>query len=694
MTQKTEFLDDDSNPNVYWATEPADKCARHLAHKIDQYYQYLLTNEYMELWNKSFKYYYGGKIRGGRLNRGGDEGEFTVVNVNQYGSILKHLLNLTVSERPAWEPRAINSDVTSMKQTILARGLLDYYMREKRVERDLMEAVENALLFGEGYIVVDWNATSGKEHAIDPDTGESIREGDLEYQACEPVDVIRDPRLESARERDWVIVRTYINKYTLAAKFPEHADKIVNLARETDIKTHYRRYNNQAWNSDEIAYYTFYHAKTEALPEGRLMSMVDHNLVLLDTALPFEHIPVYRIAAQNIKGTPMGYTCGYDLTALQENLDMLFSIIMTNQETFGVQNIIAPIGSNINNTQLAGGLNLIEYTPGMKPESLDLLHTPAELFKMIDIIIQQMEQISGVNSVTRGQPDPSLKSGAALALIQSMAVQFSQSLQWAYVQLLEDVGTATIQILKTYASIPRIATIVGKNNKSMLQAFSNKDIQNIERVVIDMGNPTSRTVAGKINLAEMMLQAHLITMPDELLQVINTGCLEPMTEGKTSELLSIKQENQMLSEGKDCIVILTDDHILHIQEHKSVLADPTARSNNEIVQTTLKHLQDHIGILSSPQYSQLMQLMGQPALQPQGGAPGSPQAPGSSPGQPASVGAPAHGNPAGGASAAGMAGASGSAVPPNQNAQVGNMQPHQPSMPTIAGTHQKFQAPQ
>ena len=684
MAQKTEFNDVDANPNVYWATEDSDHCARHLQHKISQYYQYLLTNEYMELWNKSFKYYFGGKIRGGRINRGGDEGEFSIVNVNQYGSIMQHLLNLTVSQRPAWEPRAINSDVKSQKQTILARGLLDYYMREKRVERDLIKSVEYALCFGEGYVVVDWNATAGKEHAVDPDSGAVIHDGDLRFVAVEPVDVIRDPRLESMRERDWVIVRTYVNKYNLAAKFPEHADKIVNLQRETDIKTHYRRYNNQAWNSDEIAFYTFYHAKTEALPEGRILQMVDANLVLLDAALPFEHIPVYRVAARDIFGTPMGYTVGYDLTALQENLDMLFSIIMTNQETFGVQNILVPIGANINNTQLAGGLNMIEYTQGMEPKALDLLGTKPEIFNMINIIIQQMEVISGVNSVSRGQPDPSLKSGAALALIQSMAIQFSQSLQWAYVQMLEDVGTATIQILKTYASIPRIAAIVGKNNKSMLQEFSNKDLSNIDRVVIDMGNPTSRTVAGKIQLAEMMLQAKLITMPDELMQVINTGSLEPLTEGKTNELLSIKTENQLLSEGKACVVILTDDHVLHIHEHKSVLADPAARYDDNIVTTTLTHLQEHIGMLSSPQYANLMKLMGQPVLPPEPGSPGAPQ------GQPNSVGAPAGPQPAGlssGGSAAAMAG--------NQdvNAKVASMQPNQPNMPTNPMTGQPAPTP-
>lgn len=686
MAQRSANTDNQQPSLDYWAADEEKKCVKHVKTKIDQWFQYLLTNEYMELWNKSFKYYYGGKIRGGRVNRGGDEGEFTVINVNQFRSIIQHLLNLTVGERPAWEPRASNSDVTSMKQTILARGLLDYYMREGRVERDMIQAVENALLFGEGYMVLDWDATKGEEHSVDPDSGQVIKAGNITYTSVEPVDVIRDPRLETMHSRDWLVVRSYINKYNLMKKYPEHAQKISGLQRETDIKTHYRRYNNQAWNSDEIALYTFYHAKTDALPEGRMMTFLDNDVILTDCGLPFQHIPVYRVAASDIKGTPMGFTVGYDLTALQESLDMLFSIVLTNQETFGVQNILVPIGANINNTQIAGGLNFIEYTPGLKPEALELCSTPKEIFEMINIIVQQMETISGVNSVSRGQPNASLKSGAALALIQSMAIQFSQSLQWAYVQMLEDVGTATIQILKEYASIPRVATIVGKNNRSMIQEFSNKDLSNIERVVIDMGNPVSRTVAGKIQLADMMLQAKLITMPDELMQVINTGILEPLTEGKTAELLSIKAENQLLNEGTPCTVILTDDHILHINEHKTVLSDPSSRNDPSIVQTTLDHLQQHIAMLSSPQYSQLMQLMGQPVLPPQ---PGQPGAPGQPPGP--GAGMQPSGPPGGASLAAGAGGAASGSVPgPNPNAQVESHQPNQPSMPKNALTHQSF----
>ena len=44
----------------------------------------------------------------------------------------------------------------------LANGLLDFYMREKRLEVYLKRAVEYSIVMGAGYIKMEWNSTSGE----------------------------------------------------------------------------------------------------------------------------------------------------------------------------------------------------------------------------------------------------------------------------------------------------------------------------------------------------------------------------------------------------------------------------------------------------------------------------------------------------------------------------------------------------
>lgn len=602
----------------YFAQLESDKIGDELVSRIDNYYTHLQISGLLGLWRKSYNYYYSAANSGAGLNKSGEQGEFTTIKVGHYRNLLLHLKTLTVQNRPAFEPRATNTDYKSQAQTILASGLLDYYMRDKHLERHIKASVEHSLVFGEGFIRTEWDVHSGEVHAVDPETQQEVKQGDIKYTNFLPIDVIRDYNKESSDSHDWYIIRSYANRYDLIAKFPDLADKIEGLPSKNESNDMYSIKTLVNIDSDDVVYYEFYHRPTPAVPNGRVVVFLDKDIVLLDGPLPYRTLPVYRIAPEEKIGSCFGYTVGYDLIPVQEALDSLYSTVMTNQTSFGVQNIAVPQGSNLSVSQIVNGLNLIEYDSKLgPPQALNLTQTPAEIFNFIQQLERLQETLSGVNSVARGNPESSLKSGSALALVQSMAVQFSMNLQQSYAQLLEDLGTATINILRDFASVPRIAVIAGISNRTTMKQFTGDDLNLVNRVVVDMGNALSRTTAGKVQLAENMFQMNLVKTPEQYVQVLSTGRLEPVIEGTQAELLNIKAENEEMTEGKEVVVVVTDSHLIHIQEHRAILASPEARRNPELVQRVTAHLQEHINILSDPGYSQLLQLMGQAPLAPQ-----------------------------------------------------------------------------
>ena len=228
------------------------------------------------------------------------------------------------------------------------------------------------------------------------------------------------------------------------------------------------------------------------------------------------------------------------------------------------------------------------------PSALELLKTPSEVFNYAKQLVQDMETLIGVNSVSRGNPEASLESGSALALVHNQSVQFSQALQQSYVQLLEDIGNAVVNILKRYANTKRVALITGKSNRTKLESFTGEDLMGVSRVMVDLGNPLTRTTAGRINIAEQLMNQGIIKNPQQFLEVLTTGRLEPMYESEMAELNLIRAENESLAEGGDsAIVIRTDNHQLHIQEHLSVLATPEARQDPARVQAVLDHVAQH-----------------------------------------------------------------------------------------------------
>ncbi len=602
----------------YWAAKDSKEIGDEILKKFEEYEMHIFTSGRLNLWRRSYEYYYNPALHGSQLTKSGEQGEFTNIAVNHYKNLLTHLKTMTTQQRPAFEARAVNSDAKSQQQTILASGLLDYYMREKKLERYIKQGVEHALMFGEGFVSAAWNATSGETYGINPETQAPIKEGDLEYENHIPLDVARDYTKNNSNKHDWNIVRTYENRYTLAAKYPELADRIENLSTRSENQYSLRQGDKFLGDSDDVEVFTLYHKPTDALPEGRLTIVCDSDIVLIDGPLPYREIPVYRIMPEDQVGSIFGYTVGFDLIPVQEAINSLYSTVLTNQVTFGVQNIVSPRGSNIGVTELSGGLNLIEYDKQSgPPQPLNLTSTPPEIFNFITQLEQLSETLSGVNSVARGNPEASLKSGSALALVQSMAIQFSISLQQSYAQLLEDLGTATINILRDFATVPRVAMIAGRSNRSMMKEFKGDDLDSVQRIIVDMGNALSKTTSGRLQLAENLLQNGMVKTPDEYIMVLTTGKLEPMIEGTQAELINIKSENEELADGKQVPVIITDNHMTHIQEHRAILANPEARRDPNLIAVVTAHLQEHLNMLSDPANATMLGLLGQQAVPPQ-----------------------------------------------------------------------------
>lgn len=614
---------------VYFAAKEPEKTAAALLAKANNWYNQVYTNGYLLKVRDSWMAYHGAHYSSNmgthKISFGGEQGELVQMAVNHYRNIASHMLQMITANRPAFQARATNTDNKSQTQAKLANNLLDYYMREKRLEKYLRRAVEYAIVLGSGFIKMEWNSTTGEVYDINEETGTEIREGDVEFTNLSPYDVMFDTTKETTENHDWVICRSFKNKFDVAAKYPELADKIKALQTKSDLFRFETFANDE---TDDIPVYEFYHRRTESMPNGRYLLFLDSDIILMDSPMPYRDLPVYRIAPSDILGTPYGYTPMFDLLPLQDAVNSLYSTVLTNQHAFGVQNIYVPKGADISFKSLEGGLNIVEGVAGAgKPEALNLTNTPAEIFNFIKQLEQQMETLSGINSVARGNPEASLKSGTALALVQSMALQFISGLQQQYVQLIEDVGTGLINMLRDFAAVPRIAMIVGKNNKTYVeQEFSSEDLSQVNRVIVDMGNPMARTTAGKMQMATELIQYGQNVTPQQYISVMTTGNLDVMTDDTEDELLTIQKENERLAEGLPVRAFALDQHLLHIKGHRSVISDYEVRMDDQLSAALYAHIQEHVDLLRTTDPG-LLSMMGEQPLGPVGGTPPAPQNP-------------------------------------------------------------------
>lgn len=625
-------------------------------------------------WQQAYDKYYGdyfkkaSRIDGSKLVRMGDNNHLIGFAVNHFRNLIKHLLVMTTAEKPSFDCMAQNSDLKSMQQARLGNNILEAYLTEKRLSRYMYMAAEQALVFKRGHVAVEWEPSLGKPYTRDavrdeqgqPVLGEDgkpltkvIYEGDAEVSNPYPWQVFCDEVETDWNKIKWVEVVQLKNKYDLASRYPHLEERILAIPpiSEDDTQRWYKighRFISKETSSSLIEVTKFYHLKTDYMPNGRFMIGAGEDVIMYDDAIPYDKLPVFRIVPGEKIGTTEGYTDAHDLMGPQDAYNVIMSTIFTNLQALGINIIAVPEGANLTKEMISKGLAFIKCPPGGEPKAINLAQLPDVLFKALEVIEKVMETTSGVNSVARGNPDYDM-SGVAMSLLQSMTAQYSSGFQQSWGELYEDVGTFILNLLQNFAHTKRLVAMAGKYNRNAMASFTGEDLKGIKRVSVKLGNPISRTVAGKLHMADTLMDKGQIQTPQEYIQVMNTGNLEPIIKGPQSQVDRIAAENEALMDGKPVRALVSDPHLLDIQEHTSVINDPVVRQKaaegdpyaQKVVANTLAHIQEHM-MLYKTQDPLWSQVAGeppnpQPPMLP-APPPGAPLPPG--PGAPVPEGAP------------------------------------------------------
>lgn len=605
----------------YFADMESEELGEHLSSKFKEWRETMTSNGIENRWAKSYRFYYGMQVNRGTsytfndsdLHRVGDNGELVAYSTNHYRNFIRHTMALTTAQKPTFDCKANNTDLETIQKTKVGNNVVEYYMEAKKMSRNAKRAAELCLMMARAFVLMEWDTAKGRpvdsEKAKDADgkviqdydgkpVEKLIYEGDVKAKTVTALDVRTDVSLDDWQDCTWWDVRDFQNKWDVASKYPKKRDEILE---QSAFDEHGRLSQSSlqwiAEDSDMIPIFKFYHLPTPAMPAGRYQIRLSDGTVLSDGPYPFgDKKNLMRIVPGELYGSILGYTDFYDILPLQEAYNLLSSTALSNQSAYGVQAVAVSQQSSITSEE-TGGMTFIKVPSPVAenmPKAVQLCATPPEIFTNRQQIEGSMEKLIGINAATRGEPQENLKSGVALARVQAMAIQFTSQFQESWAELLEDMSEFTIHLLKLNAKSERLISISGKRHAGAVKSFTSDDLQSIDTVSVDLGNPLSRTVAGKIEIAERLIDKGMIKTPQEYINVLSTGNLEPLTEGPEAELALIRKENEMLMDGQGTDALVGDAHLLHMQEHKTLLANPEIRNNGEQVSVILAHIQHHM----------------------------------------------------------------------------------------------------
>jgi hypothetical protein len=596
----------------YFATLDTKEILPLLEKRIQGFNQYIQGTGLASRWARSERLFFGkhqgeSGVGSYTINDSGVDGEMSSIAVNKYRSLIKHNLSYTVTQKPAWDPRAKNSDTKSMQQARLAGNILDSYMTEKRMARHMNSTAERGLVYSKGFVYQTWNPALGKRlpRMGVGDQQKAQYEGDIEASSKGPFDIIYDPQLRDWNKCKWVIVRDYESKWDLAARHPDRREAIINISSNDDFSTNSTHSKRQSYGEqgedDIIAVYHFYHLKTDGVPTGRYTKFLNGEIDLYDGPIQYRRLPVFRLTPGDEFDTAEGYTDAFDQMMLQEALNVFYSVAFSNLQAFSGQKLWLPEGCNVSTSSLDDGMVILKGgMPGTEPKILNLTGIPPELINTIELFSKSMTEGMGLNSVVTGDPDHGLKSGTALGRMQAMAIQYASNFQRSWAELQEDVGTFTVELLKDFATTERMIGLAGVANKGAMTSFTKDDLDTIERVAVDLGNPLSKTAAGRIEFADKLYDKGEIN-GREYIQVVQTGTLDSILEEKETDPDLVQKENELLRDGKPVKAIVGDAHLYHMDKHRAVIGDPQLRTQAalgdplaiQIITATTDHIMDH-----------------------------------------------------------------------------------------------------
>ncbi|MDE2099547.1 MAG: hypothetical protein KGL39_20005 [Patescibacteria group bacterium] len=614
----------------YFGRLPSSECVERCIELIENYYSEAKLSGRLDCYRLSFYDYYEGFLMRGLLQRKGLQGEQVGITVNNYHNFIKHRVSQVCQQKLSYEPQTSDGSHEAMEQVRLAKGILNLYADREDIDLDgkLRKATQYCQMFLESYVFVLWDKAKGKPVAMDTETESLVPEGDVVIEVYDPLDVVRD--VYRSRPNDqWLILKEEVNKVDLAVQYPALESDIMADSLEPSYKDR-QIYPCLSPVSDIIWIWTLFHARTPALPNGRMLKFVSNTIVLEDGPLPEEYsdLPGHRMSPEDLAGSPWGYADTVDLLPVCNAISRLHSMVLTNNLTFGLQHILVPNDSNLTENELGTGLTALGWDaakgPNYKPEALNLTQSAPESYNYITTLTQTAGTLSGINEVTRGNPDLVLKGQAnaeALALMSTQAIQFNSDLCKAYQSTAGKVGTAIIKILAKRSVVPRQGRMMAMSGKPYSKQFVGSDLSMIDKVVVKTGNPLAQTTAGRTQIAASLINAGWVKNHQEYLQVLETGSLDPLLESSDMEISLIKDENDALGNNEPVQAIVTDDHVTHIAEHKTLLASVESRKNPALIQAVIGHIQHHIDFLAGnakhgPMNPVIATINNQPALPP------------------------------------------------------------------------------
>jgi len=561
------------------------------------------------------------------LGRGGSQGQNVSARINITGSMARSVIALLLEYIPEPDPTPVNTDVKSLEQSTLVKQFLDKYVEEAGIKDGFVDCTKLAEIYGMSWhhIYFDMHKGPFKKQpkmapAVSPISGQPegdpqavlgddgkpqqetvmtkvtvqhphkgpkthnvpVHVGKMCSLAFGGLDVVFDMGRRDS-DFDWLMVPFDINRWELAARYPEAREEILGyVAKDGDDwadisrninRLEMERQEDRIGNRDLLRCYICYHKRTDACPDGLVATVLGSELLFEPGPLPYSRIPVIQWSHGHIDRTPYGDSLFHQCLGLQDTYDDIFSSILTNLTAFSKQLVMIPRTADYSVSELTDGLAALEYDDSMqssggqsKPEGLQLVKIAPEAFHAVEELLPKVcMDISGLNQATRGSPPPSW-SGTLNEQVKQMALSYQNEAHNNMLRAVKESYNLMLEILQNYSSEPLVVELAGVNGQKLVRAFTQDDFRQVRRVDVKLGEAFLKDTEAKLEAARELGRLGLVDAKG-FLEVQSSGSLDSETQDDLALERSIKAEEESIRAGGSGLLQDGQPHHDHLVSH-------------------------------------------------------------------------------------------------------------------------------
>lgn len=445
-----------------------------------------------------------------------------------------------------------------VKAAQMAERLFEYWWDDLRLDEKLDEALLWAIIAGQGYWKISWDAQAGKQMRFlldpmgNPIVDDSMKDmfraqleqvgvepqekvvyvGDIKVEAMSPFDVYLDPTAKTFEDCKWAICVHHLDPDEIKSRWGKDISA-TDVAASPDATLPFSNAEDAA-DPTVRKVYIGYFLPTGAMPNGRIVAWVDgpEKQILSDekwtyptNQLPLVKFPGFRVPGSVYDDAPVTHSI-----PLQKELNKTLSQIVEYKNLTINPVMTAPVGSlRTRRTNEPG--QVLQYAPvgNHKPEFETLPTLPPYVFEHLENISRRLKEIFFSVDVLEGKVPPNVEAGIAIDLLQEMASDKLAPIVKLIEMGLAKAGQQMLGLAQQYYIEPRLLKVRGSGGSIQVKRFTQADINGGVTISAKVGSGLPRTRAGRQAQIERLVELRIIP-PDKAHKFLDLGNMRGLTD--------------------------------------------------------------------------------------------------------------------------------------------------------------------